>query len=76
MSTKKTASEAQVAPNEVKPAEAVLTLEQYVQRSKANPGTVASFKYEAKKAGDDLQPRTKTEWEKALEAQSKKRYTN
>lgn len=78
MATPKKASEVQLTSEtveEVKTAVGLLTLEQYVQRSKANPGTVASFKYEAKKAGDALQPRTKTEWEQALEAQSKKRYT-
>ena len=55
-------------------AEAVLTLEQFVQRSKVNPGTVASFKYEAKKAGDDLKPRTKEAWERAITAQTKRKY--
>lgn len=71
MATKKT-SEAKV--QEVQAQEAKLTLEQYVQRAKVNPGTVASFKYEAKKAGDDLSPRTKQEWEQAIKAQEQKVY--
>lgn len=69
MSTK-----ASKASETVKQDVAILTLEQYVQRNKVNPGTVASFKYEAKKAGDDLKPRTKDEWTSAIEAQKNRVY--
>lgn len=73
MATPKKTSEVTKVVN-TQPSEAVLTLEQYVQRAKVNPGTVASFKYEAKKAGDSLDPRSKSEWERAIEAQKKRKY--
>lgn len=59
---------------EAKATETTYTLEQYAQRFKANPGTIASFKYEAVKSGDKLDPRSKAEWDSDIEKQKKKVY--
>jgi len=51
-----------------------LTLDEYLETVKVNPGLVASFKYEAKKDPSMLKPKTKEGWSRAFEAQSNRVY--
>lgn len=51
-----------------------LTLEEYLGKVQVNVGLVASFKYEASKVPEVLEPKHKEDWAKAFEAQSKRAY--
>lgn len=66
-----------VEPEEKAPEEPVLVIfEDFLATNDIHPGLVASFKYEAKVAGDTLIPRTSEEWNTAFEAQSNRQYSN
>lgn len=56
------------------PSEDLISLTQYVKDEKTHYGLVASFKYEASKLKDGLKDRSRSDWKKAFEAQSKRVY--
>jgi hypothetical protein len=51
-----------------------VTLEDFVAKHKVRSGLVVSFKYEALKARDGLEPRTEAEWQNAFTTQENKHY--
>ena len=51
-----------------------LTLDEYLAKVKVHPGLVASFKFEAKRTGSGLEPKTMEDWKRAFEAQSNRIY--
>lgn len=55
-----------------KPKEPILTLDEYLKDHEVYPGLLASFK--AEPLNKASKSRTAKEWEKALEAQSKRVY--
>lgn len=65
-----------VEPEEKAPeAPVMVSFEDFLKRTIIHPGLIASFKYEARQAGDGLNDRTSEEWIQALETQSKRTYS-
>lgn len=53
-------------------SEVNISLEDYIAKTKPNPGLVASFKVE--NASEAIEPRSENAWTEALKAQSEKVY--
>lgn len=52
----------------------LLSLEDFIERTKPNEGLIASLKFEANKASEELKPRGLEEWDARFQLQANKVY--